>query len=146
MPTAAKLTAAVAFALLALVAADTFVKHLPAGTALGFFREITAAIGFVVGWIVMGALAGHGYREAIGHGIRTSITVVFWALLGFSIYFMIRKSMHMMYDGPMEAVLGIFDLMLEYAKKLVALDMAVVLLGGGALAGLLAEWAGKRWS
>ena len=146
MPTAAKLTAAVAFALLAFIAADTFVKHLPEGTALGFFREITAAIGFVVGWIVMGALAGHGYREAIGHGIRTSITVVFWALLGFSIYFMIQKSMHMMYDGPMEAVLGIFDLMLEYGKKLVALDMAVVLFGGGALAGLVTEWAGKRWS
>ena len=49
MPTAAKLAAAVAFALVALLTAQLFIPYLPEGMQLGWFRPITAAIGFVVG-------------------------------------------------------------------------------------------------
>lgn len=146
MPTASKLTGAFTFALLSYFAAQSFIIHLPEGSVIGFFREITAAIGFAVGWRVMGRLTGRGYRDAIGSGMRTQLTVVFFALLGFSIYFMVKKSTHMMYDGPMEAVLGVFDIMLDYGKKLLVPDMGVVLLGGGAIAGIVTEWAGRRWS
>jgi hypothetical protein len=146
MPTASKLAGAFAFAVLSFFAAQSFIPHLPEGSVIGMFREITTAIGLAVGWFVMGRLTGHGYLDAIGSGMRTQLTVVFWALLGFSIYFMVKKSTHMMYDGPMEAVIGVFDIMLDYGKKLLVPDMAAILLGGGALAGILTEWAGKRWS
>ena len=72
--------------------------------------------------------------------------LVFWALLAFSLYFMLRKSMRMMYDGPMEAVLGVFQLMFDYGKMLLVPDMLGVILMGGIVAGLVCEWAGKRWS
>ncbi len=146
MPTASKLVAAVAYALLGFLAAQTFVKHLPEGTPLGYFREITAAIGFIVGWLVMGKLTRKGYREAINAGLVTALLLVFWALLAFSLYFMLRKSMRMMYDGPMEAVLGVFQLMFDYGKMLLVPDMLGVILIGGIVAGLVSEWAGKRWS
>ena len=71
MPTAAKLIAAVAFAIVALIAAITFVPHMPEGSQIGLFRELTAAIGFIVGWFVMGDLFGKGYGEAAGSGLRT---------------------------------------------------------------------------
>lgn len=146
MPTASKLVAAVAYALLGFLAALTFVKYLPDGTPLGYFREITAAIGFIVGWLVMGKLTRKGYREAINSGLVTALLLVFWALLAFSLYFMLRKSMRMMYDGPMEAVLGVFQLMFDYGKMLLVPDMLGVILMGGIVAGLVCEWAGKRWS
>jgi hypothetical protein len=146
MPTASKLVAAVAYALLGFLAAQTFVKYLPDGTPLGYFREITAAIGFIVGWMVMGKLTRKGYREAINSGLVTAMLLVFWALLAFSLYFMLRKSMRMMYDGPMEAVLGVFQLMFDYGKMLLVPDMLGVILMGGIVAGLVCEWAGKRWS
>lgn len=146
MPTASKLVAAIMFALLGFVAAQTFVKYLPEGTPLGSFREITAAIGFIVGWLYMGKLTRRGYREAINSGLVTAILLVFWALLAFSLYFMLKKSMRMMYDNPMEAVLGVFQLMLDYGKMLLVPDMLGVILLGGVIAGLITEWAGKRWS
>jgi hypothetical protein len=145
MPTASKLAAAVAFALLGYFIAQTLVPHLPEGTRLGLFREISAAIGFVVGWLVMGPLPRSNFGGAAGSGMRTALTVVFWALLGFSIYLMIRKSMHMMYDGPMQAVLGVFDLMLQYGKMMLVPDVIGVVLVGGALGGMAVEWVGRRW-
>lgn len=145
MPTAAKLAAAVAFALVALITAQLYIPQLPEGTKLGHFREITAAIGFVVGWMVAGPLAGRGYRAAAETGVRTAITVVFWALLGFSIYLMIDRSMKMMYDGPMEAVLGVFQLMFEYGRKMMVPEVIGAVLLGGVLGGQFTEWAGKRW-
>ena len=146
MPTASKLAAAVAFALLGLLAAQTFIKYLPEGTPLGYFREITAAIGFIVGWLWMGKLTRKGYREAINSGMVTALILVFWALLVFSLYFMLKKSTRMMYDGPMEAVLGVFQLMFDYGKMLLVPDMLGVIFVGGMVAGLVTEWAGKRWS
>ena len=47
MPTAAKLAAAVAFALVAVITAQLYIPYLPEGTQLGWFRPITGIIGFV---------------------------------------------------------------------------------------------------
>ena len=146
MPTAAKLIAAVAFAIVALIAAITFVPHMPEGSQIGLFRELTAVIGFIVGWFVMGDLVGKGYGEAAGSGLRTSVTVVFFTLLGFSVYLMVKKSYKMVYDGPMDAVLGVFQLMMEYGQMMLVPDVLGVLAVGGVLGGVVAEWAGRRWS
>lgn len=146
MPTAPKLASLIAFALLSYFAALSFGKLLPEGAVLGYLPEYSAGIGGLVGWFVMGRDTGKGYGTAIGSGIRTQVIAIFAVLLVFSIYLMIKKSTHMMYDGPMEAVLGIFDFMLDYGKKMVDQDFILVILGGGSIAGIMAEWAGKRWS
>ncbi|NUB45158.1 TrgA family protein [Fertoebacter nigrum] len=145
MPTAAKLVAAIVFAALGFMAAELFKPAMPEGTQFGLFSPICAGIGLLCGWIVMGPLAGRGTWAAMGSGVRTAATIAFWALLGFSIYEMVLRSMKLRYDGPMEAVLAVFDLMLERGRLMLMPDLLGLLLLGGLLGGVLVEWAGRRW-
>jgi hypothetical protein len=145
MPTAAKLFAAVVFAAVGFLAAEAYKPGMPEGTQFGLFSLLVAAIGVLCGWRVMGRLAGHGYGAAAGYGLRTSATIVFWALVAFSIYEMILRSMKMRYDGPMEALVGVFDLMLQHGVLVLTLPVLGVLAVGGVLGGWAAEFAGRRW-
>lgn len=145
MPTAAKLAAAAAFAIVAAIAAHLFIPALPEGTPPGWLREVSAAIGLLCGWWIMGNRVGKGYGEAAGSGILTSALSLFWVMLVFSIVTMIKRSMRMLYDGPMDAVIGVFDLMLDYGALLAAPATPVALILGGILGGWFTEWAGRRW-
>ena len=146
MPTAPKLIAAVFFALLAALAAHLFIPVLPEGTQIKLFRELSAAIGLLCGWFIMGRSTGRGMVEAVNRGLVTSVAIVFWCLLAFSIYFMVRKSTRMMYDGPMDAVLGVLELMLEYGTLLKHPATPIALVAGGVLGGMLTEAVSRRWS
>ena len=145
MPTAAKLFSAAAFAIAAYLAAEVYKLGDPERTVWGAFSIICAVIGMLCGWLVMGGLAGRGYRAAIGYGLRTMVTVVFWILLAFSTYMMILRSMSKVYDGPMEALVGIFDLMIENAAPMASSLMIGTLFASGIVAGIIVEWAGRRW-
>lgn len=146
MPTAAKLIAAVCFAAVGWFAAHLYVPALPEGTQTGFIREIAAFIGLICGWRILGRLAGRGYGESMGLGLRTSVTIVFWVLVFASIYEMVKRSTKLRYDGPMEAVLGAFDIALGYGQMLANPQMLAVLVLGGIVAGYAAEFAARHWS
>jgi hypothetical protein len=147
MPTAAKFVAAICFAIFGAVAAEVVKPALPEGTQFGYFVPICAIIGLLNGWIVMGVLAGHGYRDAMGSGVRTAIQIVVWGLLVFSIYEMILRSMNVnRYDGPMEAITAAFGLMLDYGKLLLKPAILGTFLVGGLIGGAITEWTGKRWN
>ncbi len=145
MPTAAKLVAAAAFALLAFFAAEIFKPYMPEGTQFGLLSPVSALIGLLSGWMVMGALAGQGWVPAINNGVRTSLTAVFFALVIFSIEEMIQIAMRKLYDGPGDAILGAFKLASEFAVMLLTPEMLILLIGGGALCGLFTEWTARRW-
>jgi hypothetical protein len=147
MPTAAKLVAAVVFAAVGWLAANAHVPALGDNPDVGGFREITAFLGLVIGWRVMGGLAGNGYAEAIGSGLRTSVTIVFFALLIFGTYLMITRAMTTNAYGssPMSAVLGAFEIMMDQGKKMLSVGVLGVLILGGAAGGVAAEWAKRRW-
>lgn len=145
MPTAAKLAAAVLFAALGWAAAEAYKLGVPERTVWGQFSAISAGIGLLCGWFVMGGLAGQGYRAAIGYGLRTAVTMVFWIMVAMSTWLMILRSMSLRYDGPMEAVVGIFDLMIENAQPLATVAVIATLTAGGMLGGALTEWVGRRW-
>lgn len=145
MPTAAKLVAAVMFAIVGWIAANVYVPIIGEGVDVGFFRELTGLIGAVAGWKVMGPSVGQGYRAAIGSGIKTVVVLVFFALLLFSIYEMVLMSMKMRYEGPTDAVLDVFQMMMETGRKMLTPQILGVLLIGGAIAGMAAERAGRRW-
>lgn len=146
MPTAAKLAAALLFAMVAFVSAQLFIPAMPEGSSVGYFREISTGLGLVVGWFFMGKRPGKGYSASMSAGLQSSLVLLFWVLLVFGSVAMYHKSVRMMYDGPMEAVLGIFDEMLKYAKLLVAPATPVALAVGGAVAGILTEWVNRRWN
>ena len=148
MPTAAKFIGAVAFAIVGLLAALAYIPHLPEGegTDTGWFPEITAAVGFLIGWRTVGAQARRGYSDAVSLGLRASLLVVFWALLGFSIYFMIRNSTKMQYGNAGDAVLAVPIIMLQYGKLLWAQNVLATLIIGGVIGGAVTEFTGRRWS
>lgn len=146
MPTAAKLVAAALFAALALLAAEIYRPLLPEGTQTGWLHLGSAAIGLICGWRIMGRLVGKGYLTAMNTGIRVSVTVLFWALLAFSIAVMIRRSTKMLYDDAGEAILAVFALMLDYAKLMLDAQFIAAVLLGGLLCGWLTEFVGRRWS
>ncbi len=145
MPTAAKLVAAFCFAIIGWLAANAHIPALGESAAYGFFREITAIIGALVGWNVMGNLVGQNYGEAAGSGMRTTVTMVFFALLVFSTHGMLNNATKMIYDGPMDAVLAIFQLMMENGRDMLTVGVLTVLIAGGMLGGVITEWASRRW-
>lgn len=151
MPTASKLVAGLCFAFVGFFVAESYRMGLIAreqtGLAFDGMQLVMAAIGAICGWRIMGRMTGNGYGAAMGTGLRTSVTVVFWALLLFAIQRMIRKALQRLYgDSPMEAVVDIFALMLDYAMQLAHPEVLAAMVLGGLLGGLATEWAGRRWA
>lgn len=145
MPTISKLIAAVFFGMTAFFAAEAFKLGMPEGTQYGQFNALSALIGLICGWVVMGNLVGKGYRRAAGTGMRTSVTFTVWVLLACSVILMVRKAFKKRYHSPMEAIVDIFALGLEHGLKVFTPEVLSVLLVGGVVGGLSAEWAKKRW-
>jgi hypothetical protein len=145
MPTAAKLFGATAFAILGWISANIYANLMPEGAQTGLLREIVAFLGVIIGWRVAGAGVGKGYYAAMGTGLRTGIVLIFFALLGFSIYEMVLQSMQMRYDNPLDAVLGVFDLMLDYGKVMLTTQMIGTLAIGSILGGWFAEFGSRHW-
>lgn len=147
MPTAARLFAAIAYAAVAFFASESFKPLLPDGFPTGRLSEINAVIGLLTGWMVMGRLAGQGYGAAINNGIRTTAVMVFYILFAQSSYQMIKLSMRNTYDGPMDAVIGIFDQAWKYGSLMVgSVEVMAILIVGGILAAWFSEWAAQRWN
>ena len=145
MPTAARLFAAIAFFVVCYLAADAFKPQMPEGTQFGYFSVICAGVGLLCGWFVSGALAGRGFYAAIGTGVRTSVTAVFFALIIFSGYDMLLRAIKKLYHGPMDALQGMMALVAKYVTLLINPPDLVILLVGGGIAGLFVEWAHRRW-
>jgi len=146
MPTAAKLVAALLFALLGVVGVQMYGPLLPEATPVRGLVPSVVIIGLLCGWLFMGRIAGRGYGAAMGNGISTGVAVAFWMLLLWSCVEMIERSTKMRYDGPMEAVLGALALMVEYLTLMLNAPLLGVLGIGSALIGVAVEWAARRWS
>ena len=145
MPTAAKLVSAILFGLLGLFVAQLYAQGITTGARTTWLREVATAISIICGWRVMGVLVGKGTGAAIGSGIRTALTAVFFVLLGFAIYEMIVISTKGRYDGPMEAVLAVFEIVVELGRGLLTAEIIATVLVGSALAGIAAEATSRRW-
>lgn len=147
MPTAARLVAALAFAAVAFFAAESYVYELPEGTNPGNFSLISAALGAFAGWTQMGRLAGGGYASAATMAMRTLAVMLFYIFVTFCLYEMITFSMKLRYDGPGEAVIGFFDLVLKYGHLMItSVEVMAILLIGSVLGGWLTEWVDARFS
>jgi hypothetical protein len=145
MPTAARLVGAVFFAILGYLLAESYRLLLPPGTDMGMVNLGSAAIGLICGWFIAGGLAGRGYARSPGAGIRTALTIIFWALLLFSTYEMIIRSTRGRYNGsPMEAVTGALELFIEFGALMISQHFLILLFVGGALGGILTEIAKRN--
>ncbi|MCI2398524.1 TrgA family protein [Aliiroseovarius subalbicans] len=146
MPTAPKLVAAVFFAALGWFCADLVKPLLPDGTQIGLFSPISAGFGLLVGWVFTGKRLGLGQGTPIGIGFSSSILMVLWVLLCFSGYEMLRLALRKSYDGPVEAIQGMFQIGVDYLLLAATVEVAGALVLGGVLGGVLTGWAARRWS
>lgn len=148
MPTAAKLFAAVFFAFAAFFAAHLYTISLPEGRGAGVLREVSAVVGVLCGWFIMGPVAHRSVRriDAMGAGIRTSFTIVIFVVLIFACVEVFDRAIKGRYQTPMDAVLGVFENGLAMIQAAIRPDVLAVLLLGGLFGGALAHWAGKRWN
>ncbi|MFN4155993.1 MAG: TrgA family protein [Paracoccaceae bacterium] len=148
MPTAAKLFGAIFFALVAFVAAHFYALALPEGRPSGLLREVSAGVGLFCGWAIMGPAAQRARSriDAMGSGIRTSLTIVVLVVLIFACADMMGRAMKGRYKTPLDAVLGVFEQALVLAPPLARPDILAVLLLGGLIGGAVAHWAGRRWN
>ena len=160
MPTATKLMAGLAFALLGFFASEVFKPLLPEGSKMGMLSYVDAGIGFLCGWLIMGRLAGRGKYASAGAGVRTSLAMTFWCLLFWSIWEMLRESTSPgTYAGPVAAINGAFGFIFDYAMMILTdprigftigegtyflPQVPLLLVIGGILCGWFAEWTEER--
>lgn len=146
MPTAAKLFSAIVFALIGLAAAWAFLPVLPEARSVGMLLPMSAGIGLLTGWFVMGRLVGRGILVSAGQGLRTSVTLLFWVLLASGIIEMLRRSLRKNYGDAAEAVVSVLELALDFLMLTAQSPTTLgILLIGGIVAGALAEMVSRRW-
>ncbi len=145
MPTAAKLLAGIAWAVLAWLASERIKPYFPEGVNLGRFSEVNAVLGLLVGWKMAGPRVGRGWSAAVSNGLTTTLALVVTGVFLQSFVQMVRFSLRRKYDGPVEALVDVFRLMVEYLALMARTDVIVTLVVGGLAAGLAIEWAGRRW-
>lgn len=145
MPTAAKVMAAVSFAVVGWVLANYYALNMPDAAAAGPIREGAALVGVVVGWSVMGNSVGKGYVEAAGSGIKTAVILAVVALFLLALAEMLENTVRMRYEDALEAILAVVDTMAKRSHALLSLGVFGTILLGGIVGGILTENAGRRW-
>lgn len=145
MPTAAKLFSAVAFAAFGWLAIQILSAHLAPGARLGTMNSLVLIVGATAGWMMMGREVGHGWYRAGATGLRTSVVISLVVLFVVSFGDMIKRSMQGLYNGPVDALQDVFDLMLRHGQVILNLDVIAVIAIGGIVSGLVAEWASRNW-
>ena len=145
MPTTGQLAGAVFYAALAAALAYLLIPFFQDSRAPRYWYPLCVIAGVLVGWMVVGPRTGMGTGIAISTGLTGAIALAFWVLFLLSGYDMIQSSMRGRFDGPMDAVVGIFTIMTNYGKQFYAPFILLALLGGGVVAGLLTDALGKRY-
>lgn len=144
MPSATRLVAALAFAMIAFFGAELYKTALGAQYNFGAFSALCALIGVICGWTVCGPAGGRGWIACVIAGLRTSFTIVVFGLVFFSVYEMLTRAWHGRYSSITGALESVFGLFVQFAKALVAPEPLIVLILGGLLGGLLVEWTYRQ--
>jgi len=70
---------------------------------------------------------------------------VFWSMFLHSWGEMLRRSLDRAYDGPVEAVAEVFELMVDYLFLMSTVPVWTTLIVGGIVAGIVTGIFGKIW-
>jgi hypothetical protein len=145
MPTTGRGVAAILMAILAWYASEMFRPLMPEGTGFGWFNEVNVALGLLSGWIVIGSRLNYGYGNALGAGLTGVGAMVFWAVFLQSFNEMLRLALEKRYDGPVEGIIAIFEIGIDYLFTMWHIPLIVLLVVGGIVIGLVSEWVARRW-
>lgn len=145
MPTAAKMIAAIALAITGILTAGAVIPHMPEGQPIKWLYQVSIIVPIVAGWRVVGRLIGKGYRLSFNVGLYATVVATFFTLLFFAIGEMLKRSTRNQYDGPMDAIVNMFGVFLEYAVLLLNPGPAMYLVICAVILGPLAEFGHRKW-
>ena len=146
MPTGGKLVGAIVFAMLAYWLSDLVKPLLPENKSAGLLSEVNAIIGLVMGWKIMGKGAGVSYRQTFGYGLTTIAATVFWCLVTWAGYEMLRQAIRKYYDGPMEAIKDMTQIFLKYGQMIAVQDIIWPAIVGALFLAWVTDFFARRWS
>ena len=144
MWTAAKLVSGLLLAVVCWYTSELVKPLLPEGFNPRRMSEVNAVVGFLVGWTFIGTRVGDGMVAAISYGFTGAILATLWCLATDCTLEMLRLSFRGYYDGPVEAVVNIFELAVEYGRLMINPQVLIVLLGGGIVVGVVGEFTARR--
>lgn len=146
MPTAGRLAGAVVFFLFGWYIGGIAGPFFPEERPPGYLVPLCAFVGLVVGWRVCGSRAGKGAAGAVSNGLTTTAAFSFCVLGALSFGAMMQNALRNRYDGPMDAIVGMFELMLEQGLAFLDIPFLATIIGGGIICAMIAEFFGKRFS
>lgn len=145
MPTAAKFVAAICLGVVGWMTSQAIRPLMPPQTQFGWFNEVNLGLGVLCGWVVIGKRVGFGLSPAISAGLTGTGALVVWGLFLQSFNLMLANALQRQYDGPMEAIVAIFGIALDYGQYLLNVNVIAILLIGGVVTGLVAEAVQRRF-
>jgi len=145
MPTAGRLAAAVAFAAIGAYIAMLFGPLFQEGKEPSWWWPLCIGAGVWSGWVVVGKRAGRGYSSGIGNGLTGIAAHAFWIVFALSFADMIRRALRRSFDGPVEAIVGVFEIMGEYGQQFADVRAIGIVIICGAAGGLFTEFFAKRF-
>jgi len=145
MPTAGRLAGAIIFGLFGWYLAGQTIRFFPNEAAPGLWLPAVSSVGLIVGWSVCGKRVGHGYNPAIGIGLTTGFALGFCSLFVVSFNQMIKNALRNRYDGTMEAVVDVFNQMIEFASYFADVGLIATLAIGSVVCALVTEYFGQRF-
>ena len=139
MPTFSRLAGAILLAALAWYVSELIRPLFPEEKDIGWFTQVNACFGLLVGWKFLGARAKGSITQAVGNGLTAAVMLLVVALFFQCLGEMVRLSYNKYYDTAPQAVVGVFELMAEYGLMLSTLEVWGTLLIGGIAAGFVTE-------
>jgi uncharacterized membrane-anchored protein YitT (DUF2179 family) len=120
--------------------------RFPEGFDAGWFAEVNALVAAVCGWKIMGHRAATlTVPGSISLGFTTIVMTAIAALFVQSFYDMLIRSMRRQYDGPVEAVVNVFELMSAHLVTIATVEIWIMLILGGMIAGVVTGYFGRIW-
>jgi hypothetical protein len=146
MPTAGRLAGAVIFALFGWYLGGIMSPFFPNERPPDYIIQLCALVGLFIGWKVCGSRAGQGYRLAVSNGLTSTGAFAFVVLGALAFNEMLNNAMRNRYDGPMDAIVGMFGLMLEQGQRFLDIPFLTTVVVGGIICAFIAEFFGKRFT
>lgn len=144
MPSAAKAVAALGLAAVGWFASEAIRPLLSEHTDFGWFNQVNVVLGFLCGWRVTGRRVGTNFTEAVSAGLTGSAALTFWGLFAQAFNQMLDNALEKKYDDPLEGIIGMFNLALEFGVYLLDGTVIAILIIGGIVTGLVANSVANR--
>lgn len=145
MPTAAKLIAAIFLAVTGYFTGELVKPLIEEGRDVSKLSPTIAALGLAIGWKFLGPRMDKGLGSVGANGFTAA--VLLGGLSFFAVAFgeMIKRSLRMRYDGPIEALQDIFMIMSKYAVTYVNAEIIIAVLLGCLVTTWCARGAALKW-